>query len=379
MEVGAPDRVVVVGAGPAGRALSHRLAHRGVAVTLIDPHPARPWRSTYACWSDELPDWLDPSVVSAEVDSVRVIGHRRTEVHRGYAVLDTDRLQETLSVVGDSPLVVCTAEAVAVAPDGVTLDDGRRIDGRVIIDARGVGGTGPRQTAWGIVVPTDVAAPVLDGASAILMDLRPADPTVTGLPSFLYAVPLDGDRVLLEETCLAGDPALPLSELRTRLAQRLSRTGIDPALATATEKVSFGLQGASRDPWHRRPTMFGARAGLMHPASGYSVAASLATADPLAAAISAGGDPTRTLWPHSARMVQRLRAAGLAVLLHLDADDTMRFFDDFFDLPVHRQRAYLSDRDDLRGLLAAMLTLFTATDRRLRRHLVRAAPHLVGR
>ena len=39
-------------------------------------------------------------------------------------------------------------------------------------------------------------------------------------PSFLYAMPLGGERVFLEETCLVARPALPFATLKRRLERR---------------------------------------------------------------------------------------------------------------------------------------------------------------
>lgn len=50
--------------------------------------------------------------------------------------------------------------------------------------------------------------------------------TSTELPSFLYAMPLDGSRVFLEETCLVSKPALPFAVLKRRLERRLAAMGI---------------------------------------------------------------------------------------------------------------------------------------------------------
>lgn len=45
-------------------------------------------------------------------------------------------------------------------------------------------------------------------------------------PSFLYAMPLGGKRVFLEETCLVAKPALPFAVLKRRLTRRLKAMGI---------------------------------------------------------------------------------------------------------------------------------------------------------
>jgi lycopene epsilon-cyclase len=46
------------------------------------------------------------------------------------------------------------------------------------------------------------------------------------VPSFLYAMPLGGKRVFLEETCLVAKPALPFSVLKRRLERRMRAVGI---------------------------------------------------------------------------------------------------------------------------------------------------------
>ena len=61
------------------------------------------------------------------------------------------------------------------------------------------------------------------------MDWTVAAGTDPGWPTFLYAVPLGGGRVLLEETSLARRPGLPMAALRDRLLTRLARYGITPS------------------------------------------------------------------------------------------------------------------------------------------------------
>ena len=47
------------------------------------------------------------------------------------------------------------------------------------------------------------------------------------MPSFLYAMPMEGGRrVFLEETCLVAKPALPFAVLKRRLQRRLAASGI---------------------------------------------------------------------------------------------------------------------------------------------------------
>ncbi|MFD8245973.1 lycopene cyclase family protein [Nocardia sp. NPDC059691] len=349
-----PD-VVVCGLGPAGRALAHRAVERGLTVTVVDPAPERRWTATYAVWADELPDWLSPQVVAATVPRPMAWGTRAHRLDRPYVVLDTARLQRSLHLADAS---VVSERAIDVGPERVTLASGATITGGRVVDARGLARSPARaeQTAYGVIVDARRCA----GLEPLFMDWRPDNGAAPEAPrSFLYAVPLDDERVLLEETCLAGRPALTGAQLRTRLWERLRARGVPLTGDEPVEHVRFPVQGG-------RPgsSRFGAAGGFLHPATGYSVGAALSAAD----AVAEGRD----VWPAAARVVHRLRGAGLRALLALPPDDLPLFFDTFFALPPDAQRAYLSGRTDLAGTVAAMSALFAALPGRLRRRVATA-------
>jgi lycopene beta-cyclase len=134
----------------------------------------------------------------------------------------------------------------------------------------------------------------------------------------------------------------------------LRSRGIELDGSEPIERVRFPVEGGR--PGGGR---FGAAGGFLHPATGYSVAAALSAADTVAANESA--------WPRSGRAVHALRTAGLRTLLALPPADIPLFFDTFFTLAPHLQRAYLSGRTDLRGTATAMTALFAALPMRLRR------------
>lgn len=54
--------------------------------------------------------------------------------------------------------------------------------------------------------------------------------TEAEVPSFLYAMPLGGNRVFLEETCLVARPAMPFATLKRRLERRCRALGIEVGL-----------------------------------------------------------------------------------------------------------------------------------------------------
>ncbi|GAB2648704.1 lycopene cyclase family protein [Prescottella soli] len=335
----------------------------------IDPHPDRPWSPTYAAWVDELPRWLGPEVLRATVGRPNVWATRSRVLDREYAILDNAALHRRLDLEG---VRVVAGVAAAVASNTVVLRDGTEVRARRVMDARGLrpDPTLAEQTAFGLVLPTAAAAPAMGGAACWFMDWRrdngttPEDP-----PSFLYAVPLGDDSVLLEETCLVGRPGLALDELRRRLDARLRARGVEPPANLEVERVRFPVQ-APRSAG--TVDAFGARAGLIHPGTGYSVAASLTAVDDVVEALVAGRDPGNALWPWRARIVRSLRGVGLSALLRLDPARTEEFFDAFFALPVERQRAYLSGRADATGTMHTMWALFRTVPPPIRRTLARA-------
>ncbi|MBO0850252.1 MAG: FAD-binding protein, partial [Pseudonocardia sp.] len=87
--------VLVVGGGPAGRAVAAACGERGLRTRVLDPEPDRPWRATYGAWLDELPAELPPSVIAASVPG-RAVAHTEHRLHRNYAVLDVPTLRRHL-------------------------------------------------------------------------------------------------------------------------------------------------------------------------------------------------------------------------------------------------------------------------------------------
>lgn len=376
--------VLVVGAGPAGMALAAACGQTGMTVGLVDPNPDRPWVATYGMWAPELPDHLPASVVAARAAG-RAIAMTEHRLGWEYAVLDVDTLRAHLA---DQFTGVTTYRGRAVgSPERgvVALADGSTLRASVIVDAAGrrrpLSPAPPRtvpaeQTAYGVILDEEMVTPLAKPGEALFMDWR-ADHGESGWPTFVYAVPLGDGKVLVEETSLARRPGLPLSTLRRRLHARLAHHGINAPKGAGTEQVSFPVD-------QRRHSGcdvlgFGAAAPLIHPASGFSVAASLQLA-PLVAGVLAEhlpGHPDRalaaaqdTVWPAGAKVIHRVRRIGLEALLRMPGTEVPGFFERFFSLPEVDRWAYLTARDDVRGTVAAMASLFRESDWRMRRNLV---------
>ncbi|MDV3134293.1 MULTISPECIES: lycopene cyclase family protein [Mycobacteriaceae] len=378
--------VLVVGAGPAGMALAGACRRVGLTTGLLDPAPQRPWLATYGMWSRELPADLPASVVAARAAG-RAIAVTEHDLGWEYAVLDVPALHSHLSdrLTG---VDVRVGRAVGSPERGVVaLADGSRIRASVVVDAAGrwrplaateKRGIPAEQTAYGLVLDEGAVASLVDAGAALFMDWR-ADHGESGWPTFLYAIPLGGGRVLVEETSLARRPGLPLSTLRRRLHARLERRGVSIPKDVRDEKVSFPVDDLRHDG--KGVLGFGAAAPLIHPATGYSLAASFRLAPQVADAIAANlPDPGRalaaahrTVWSPSAKAIHRFRRIGLEALLSMPPDEVPGFFETFFALPERHRWTYLTARDDVGGTASAMNCLYWASNWGLRRHLVASA------
>ncbi|WP_329059152.1 lycopene cyclase family protein [Amycolatopsis sp. NBC_01480] len=376
--------VLIAGGGPAGWALARACARRGLATTVVDPAPHRPWRNTYGVWSDELPG-LPAEVIAAAPPATVAFGTREHRLDRGYLVLDNEGLRSWLT--GERVRVV-TGQAAAVEPGRhgatVVLADNRRLAAAVVVDASGasrvLSGGRPRgaraeQTAYGLVLPAADAERLGPGAAdtAVFMDWRGDG------PSFRYQLPLGDGSVLVEETSLASRPGLPVDDLARRLRTRLAAAGVRGRFVEERVRIVLDVPLPGRGA----VVPFGVAAGLVHPATGYSLATSLRLAPAVAAAIAGAfeaGPPAaaraakRTLWTPEARAVHSLRRHGLHALRGMPPGEPARFFDLFFTLPPAAQRAFTSGRDDLPGTAAAMARLFRAAPPGLRARLAGLPP-----
>ncbi|HWD03182.1 MAG TPA: lycopene cyclase family protein [Amycolatopsis sp.] len=378
--------VLIAGGGPAGWALAQACARRGLATTLVDAAPRAPWRNTYGAWADELPV-LPPSAIASAPEATIAYGTREHRLVRPYRVLDNAGLRAWL---GTAPVTV-VAGRVERAEYGrfgatVVLTDDRRLAAAVVVDTSGAHrvltggparGARAEQTAYGLVLPAADAERLVPGAAttAVVMDWR------GGTSSFRYVLPLGDGSVLVEETSLARRPGVPIDELATRLRTRLADVGLWVFEREERVRIVLDLPLPGRIaavPLGVGAVPFGVAAGLVHPATGFSVATALRFAPRVAMAIAGAFDEGpaaaaraahRALWTAEARAVHALRRYGLRALRQMSAAELAEFFDLFFAAPESTQRAFTSGREDLSGTFTAMARLFGAAPPRIRARL----------
>jgi len=389
--------VRVVGAGPAGLALAAELATRGLSVEVIAPEPTAPWHAGYGCFDDELLGLgLGEAVARRWARTlVHTDGGGARDLGRTYARLDTPRLQRALLDRCEAAGVLLRKGAVrAVASYDNGLQPvivGRRVlRSRMVVDASGSRGLKAAhnpavQVAWGELLRVD-GHPWAPG-EMVLMDWRRLRERTTALgdtealPTFLYALPIDDQHVFLEETSLAARPALPLELCRTRLAARCRQLGIQVQEVLEVERCHIAMGGIAPERPQGATLPFGAAAGFVHPATGYSLITSLRraplVADTLAEALALGEGTGAAqaaydrVWSREARTCRKLYEHGLAVLLDMPLHRIQPFYDAFFAVSdPHGNgvdwRGYMGDTLSPMELSRLMWRVFTSVDWRMR-------------
>jgi lycopene beta-cyclase len=382
--------VLVAGGGPAGWAVAAACAQLGLTTELVDLAPDRPWRATYGSWRAELPDDIDPAVAAS--GRGEAIGTTNHQLGWEYVVLNNTALRDSFAT---APITVLKGRVREARPDpeGVTVDvDDRQQRAAVVFDATGaaravLGGAarGPSadQTAVGVLVEAGAVRRLVAPGNALFMDWRPHHGE-TGWPTFLYAVPVTVDHLLLEETSLARRPGLGLATLRRRLHARLAYHGIAvPNGGEERVRIPVDRPLPARGAWHGPVVPFGAASPLVHPATGFSVATALQLAPRVAGAVrdalqrggsaAAGAAAWRAVWSPAALAVHALRRRSLESMLRTPPGLIPKFFDVFFGLPPQHRWTYLTGREDVQGSAAAMAALFAASPWWLRRRLVSGA------
>lgn len=398
--------VVVIGDGPAGSAVASACLARGVEVVLVGPDDA--WNATYSAWIDDL-DGVEviadasEGVFGQRIETIEVHTRDTRELSRPYGVFDNGVLRSMLRA-GVEHLTGKVADVRSPRNDRhrVVLADGSELRARLVVDTSGwpssfarLSGTTPPawQTAIGVVLPEpppgDLGRPTLmDFRAATGGHDRPSTIGPSGVTTFCYALPVR-DGWLVEETVLAARPAVEPIALLSRLAARLGRHPDDVlADAVRTEYVRIPL-GGSRPGLDEPVVAFGAAAGYVHAATGFSVASSLRAAPRVASAIVTSLDSSapaadssivgEAVWPADFRRSRVLHDYGLELLLRLDDDEVREFFGAFFELPVEQWRGYMRIDTPPSEVAAVMTKVFRASSWSMRRRLVSGNPMTFAR
>ena len=386
-------QVVVAGCGPSGLFAATASAEAGLRTALIAPNIEDHWTSRYCVWEDEWPDslrhclgqrWLRPKVTPMPGHSQRL--------ERTYASVDNPTLQAALKarfIEAGGVFIDGTAQETCHDQGGTSIvTTAGNVRARHVVDA-----TGHRRALLPHTqAPTQFQVAVgayatsnRDEATAgvaTLMDYSPSEPSQSDsrLPSFLYALPGSQHRVFVEETVLTGRSSDTHALLWARLRQRTASLGLRLESSQPSEYCVIPMDVPV--PQHTHILGFGVAGGMVHPATGYSVARAACAAPLLAETLkesvnlsvtAATQRAWRQLWSEDRLRRRALFDFGRDILATLDTDRTQRFFHAFFQLPDADIADWMSDRMSSRRLAACMLHVFRCAGSDIRRVLMRGA------
>jgi lycopene beta-cyclase len=290
---------VIVGGGLQGGLLALALLARrnGTQIALIERGPALGGNHTWCFQRGDVPDearrWLDPLVIASWPEHEVAFPRRRRVLRSVYAAMTSARLDEVVRARLEAAAgcrLLLSSEVTAVESGAAIVASGERIEGRLVVDARGPEPVRPgARTAYQKFFGLEVTAG-RDLERPVLMDATV--PQRDGM-RFLYLLPLGRGRVLAEETFFSPAPGLDRAALRASVLGLLDARGLEPREVVREEEGELPLPW---EPLHAPqpaggPLVAGVRGGFYHPATGYS----LGPAARLALAVAAAPTPAAAL------------------------------------------------------------------------------------
>lgn len=302
--------VLLVGGGLANALIAWRLSQLrpGLRVVVVERGPRLGGNHTWCCHVGDLEPrartWLEPLVAHGwRSYQVRFPKYSRT-LPGGYLALTSDRLHDWVAALAGPDALRLGVGVRAVDASGAELDDGTRIDARVVIDGRGWPGGRSLDVRFQkfvgleleLVAPHGLTRPVLMDATV---------PQLDGY-RFVYVLPFGPRRLLVEDTRYSDGPRLTHGALREATLAYADAQGWRP-LGTVREEngVLPVALGGNVERFLGRPdgvARVGLRGALFHPTTGYSLPDAVRVAERIAA------DPL----DDGPRLAQRLRAHSVA-------------------------------------------------------------------
>jgi lycopene beta-cyclase len=228
--------------------------------------------------------WLAPYIAHRwPKQEVRFPGHSRV-LETGYCSVPSDRFAAVLGAKlgarlrADCPVIEVTATDVKTA-------DQQRLSAHCVIDGRGPQPHDALALGYQKFIGIEIETAVPHGRLwPIIMDATV--PQIDGY-RFVYTLPLDERRLLIEDTYYSDRPDLDLSPLRGRLDDYATQQGWTIARVVREESgvLPIVLAGDIEALLATDATVprIGLRAGLFHPTTGYSLPDAVAMAERIAA------------------------------------------------------------------------------------------------
>lgn len=172
-------------------------------------------------------------------------------------------------------------------------------------------------------------------------------------PTFMYAMPLNDNRIFFEETSLVARPALSFQECKERCMTRLEHLGIK-VTKIEEEEYCYIPMGGPLPAKDQRAIGFGGSAAMVHPSTGYHLCRAMMGAGAVAKVIreeliDQNWNPDRAaaraydaIWSPRNIAQRNFAVFGGEFLMKQSVVGLRGFFDGFFKLPLPLWSGFLA-------------------------------------
>jgi lycopene beta-cyclase len=272
--------IAIVGGGLAGGLIALALAklRPDLRVLVIERGAAFGGEHVWSFFaSDVAPEdaWLVEPLIAARWPGyeVRFPGHARS-LSTPYRSVFSERLDAALRTALPAERLICGAEVSTAEHDRVTLADGAILRAGGVIDARGASGLAHMAGGWQKFVGRMLRLSAPHGLTQpIVMDARVDQ--IDGY-RFVYALPFSPTEIFIEDTYYSDSPDIDTAALRARIDAYAAAQDWHVAAVLREEAGVLPVIGAGDFDkfWPGAasgPARAGARAGLVHPLTSYSL------------------------------------------------------------------------------------------------------------
>ena len=284
--------IILAGGGLANGLIALRLAQTrpDVRVAIVEAGPVLGGNHTWSSFANDLTpeqrEWTAP-LFAYRWDNycVRFPAHSRT-LQAGYGSCTSELLAQAVNNALPSGAVMTGVPVVAVSPTSVTLADQRVLTAAAVIDGRGQGPTKAIDLRWQKFLGQEIELAEPHGLTGpVIMDATV--PQLDGY-RFVYTLPFGPKHVLIEDTYFSDGKDLSPELLRQHLAEYAASQGWNVTRVIREEMgiLPLGIGGDIEAFWDEGEAgvaRVGLRAGMFHPATGYSFPDAVQMADTIAA------------------------------------------------------------------------------------------------
>jgi lycopene beta-cyclase len=172
-------------------------------------------------------------------------------------------------------------------------------------------------------------------------------------PTFMYCMPLIGNKVFFEETSLVARPGVSFQECKDRFFRRLNYLGITPT-NIEEEEFCYIPMGGSLPIKDQRVIGLGGAAAMVHPSTGYHLCRMMIGASDMAQTIEkelkskevnldrAAANSYQSIWTPESIRQRNFAVFGGEFLMQQDVVGLRGFFSGFFRLPLELWAGFLA-------------------------------------